>query len=312
MKPKGSPFIPVVRRTVDLWMGAKAATLGAALAYYTSFSLAPLLVIVLAAASAIFGQDVAREKVKQLVESNVGPTVAKSIQELLNHASDPGSGPVALTVGACALLIGASAVFAELQNALNVIWQLEIKPNRGIWGMVKDRLLSIGLVLSTCFVLLTSLVLSAMLTYFATFWTPASMPGGAYFWQAVNQIVAFGVTTLLFALIYKWVPDASTRWHHIFVGAAVTALFFNVGKYGLGLYLGSSAFGSAYAAAGSLAALLVWVYYSAQIFLFGAAFTRAYSEFWGRDISTIRRIEKDPKLMPHFEDKSLTSMPRPT
>jgi membrane protein len=247
---------------------------------------------VLASASAIFGQDVAREKVKELVESNVGPTVAKSIQELLNHASDPGKGYVALTIGIGALLIGASAVFAELQNALNVIWQLAPKPDRGFMGMIRDRLLSIGLVLSTCFVLITSLIVSAMLTYFSTFWTPSSMPGGAIFWQLVNQIATFMVTMALFAMIYKWVPDAVTHWHDILVGAAITALLFNVGKYFLGLYLGSSAFGSAYAAAGSLAALLVWVYYSAQIFLFGAAFTRAYSECCGRRVP-MRGVSRD-------------------
>lgn len=284
----------IFKKSVIVWFDTKAPTMGAALAYYTGFSIVPLLVVGLAISSSIFGVDAAHDRLTRNLNLTLGPTAAAAVEDVLRASSDTQSSSMALGFGSVILLFGASGVFAELQNSLNTIWQLQARPGRGIWGMVCDRLLSFGMVLATCFVLLTSLAVTALLTYLASAWTPQSLSGGVVFWQVANQLLSFIVITILFGLIYRFVPDAQTAWSDIWVGAAVTSFLFSIGKYALGLYLSISGMATAYGAAGSLAALLFWVYYSAQIFLFGAALTRVYAQREGAGIQPNADAESIP------------------
>ena len=182
-----------------------------------------------------------------------------------------------MVIGLLVLLFGASGFFGELQMSLNTIWQVQPKPGRGILGIIQDRFLSFTLVLGTCFLLLVSLIISTALSVVSSWWTPESVPGGTYLWQAIHAVIGFGVITLLFAFIYRFLPDAKIRWSEVWVGSAVTAVLFLAGKQVLGIYLAYAGVSSSYGAAGSLVLVLVWVYYTAQIFLFGAAFTRVYA-----------------------------------
>jgi membrane protein len=189
------------------------------------------------------------------------------------------------------LLFGASGVFVELQTALNAIWMVQPKPDRGLWGILQDRFLSFTMVLGTCFLLLASLLVTTALAALASLWTPASLPGGTWLWQGLNALVSLAVITALFALLFKYLPDAFVAWQDVWLGAAVTAVLFLIGKHLLGLYLGWAAITSTYGAAGSVLAILLWVYYTAQIFLFGAAFTRVHAQEAGR------RVQAAPNAM---------------
>lgn len=271
-------LVPFVKRTFKVWSDANASTFGASLAYYTLFSIAPLLVIALAVAGMIFGEKAATGQLAEEIEHTVGPQVAGSLQEMLQGASKPAAGSLAIVISVGVLLIGASGVFNELQTALDAIWGVKPKEGRGVVGIIKDRFLSFTMVIGTCFLLLASLIISTALSALSKWWTPESMPGGTYLWQAINALVSFGVVTAMFAIIYKLLPDVQLAWRHVGVGAAVTALLFTLGKYLLGLYLSHSSVASAFGAAGSLAIILVWVYYSSQIILLGAAFTRVWAE----------------------------------
>ncbi len=282
MNPK--EIFQLLKNAYTRWDDAKASRLGAALAYYTVFSLAPLLLIGIAIAGVVFGPDAAEGRVGAELTSTVGAPVAEAVQSVVKSAHQDGGGTLAAVVGVGVLLFGASGVFAALQDALNTIWGVAPKPDRGIMGLVRDRFLSFGMVLGTGFLLLVSLILSTALTALGAYLTPGSLPGGALLWQALNQAVSFGVITLLFALIYKTLPDATISWHHVWVGASLTAILFTLGKYLLGLYITHGSVASGYGAAGSLMVILLWVYYSAQILLYGAALTRAYVDRYGGDI----------------------------
>lgn len=275
---QGREFFQLLKETFEQWNKDKVPRLGAALAYYAIFSLGPLLVIVLAVAGLMFGKEAASGQVAEEISGSVGPTVGHAVEELLHNASNPISSGWAALVGVATLLFGASGVFGQLQDALNTIWKVEPKPGRGILGVVRDRFLSFVMVLGSCFLLLVSLVLSAALSALSTWWTPASASAiSFYFWQALNNLIAFGVIMLLFAMIYKVLPDVELDWENVWTGAAVTAVLFTMGKYLLGLYLGCCGPASAFGAAGSLVLILLWVYYSSQILLFGAEFTRVYT-----------------------------------
>lgn len=273
----------LLKETFNEWNEDKASRLAAALAYYTIFSLAPLLVIVIAIAGAVFGEEAARNQIVGQIQGLVGQQGAEAVQAMILNASKPGSGLIASIVGVVALLFGASGLFGQLQDALNTIWEVTPKPDRGLKGIIQDRFFSFTMVLGTGFLLLVSLVLSAALAAFGNYFGHL-MPGMAELWQFVNFAVSFGVITLLFALIYRVLPDAKVAWGDVWIGAAVTALLFTIGRLLIGLYLGSSAIGSAYGAAGSLVVVLVWVYYSAQILLFGAEFTQVYATRYGSHI----------------------------
>jgi membrane protein len=273
----------LVRDTFDAWLNDKAPTLGAALAYYTIFALAPLLIIVIAVASLGFGQEAAQEQIIAQIESLVGDNGAKAVQAMLESAREPQSGMVASIIGVITLIVASTGVFAQLQDSLNTIWKVAAKPGRWMQGMLQVRLLSFFMVVAVGFLLLVSLVLSAGLAALGNSFHYI-LPLPEFVLHALNFLVSFAVITLLFAMIYKVLPDAKIAWSDVWIGAAVTSLLFSVGKFLIGLYLGKSGVASAYGAAGSLVIILVWVYYSAQILLFGAEFTAVYATRFGSRI----------------------------
>lgn len=269
----------LVKQTFAEWNEDKAPRLGAALAYYAIFSLAPLLVIVTGLVGLFYRGDVVGHLQSQFA-SLIGTDAAQTLVETVSNASTPGGSAIATMIGVVTLLLGASGVFGQLQDAMNTIWEVTPRPGRGVMGMVKDRFLSFTMVLGTGFLLLVSLMLSATLSAVGDYFVNA-LPGGAIFWQVVNFLVSFAVITLLFALIYRVVPDVEIAWSDVWIGAVVTALLFTVGKLLIGLYLGQSSVGSAYGAAGTLLVVLVWIYYSAQILFLGAEFTQVYANKYG-------------------------------
>jgi membrane protein len=254
--------------------------MGAAIAYYTTFSLAPLLLIVIAVAGLVFGEDAARGEIVAQLEELMGRDAARTIERLLVSVSAPSQGRFATALGFFLMLVGATTVFAELQGALNRIWRAPARATSGLWKLVRARLLSLGLILGVGFLLIVSLVASAALAALGRWWAP-------YFgaWdvvlRAVNFAVSFGLITVGFAMIYKIMPRVQIRWRDVWVGAATTAFLFSIGKFLIGLYIGRSSVASGFGAAGSLVVVLVWVYYSAQIFLMGAEFTWIYAHRFG-------------------------------
>ena len=273
----------LLKQTYQKWSEDKAPRLGAALAYYTVFSLAPLLVVVIAVAGLVFGQKAAEGQIVGQLGGLVGEQSAQAIQTMIASAWKPTSGIVATIIGTATLLLGASGVFGQLQDALNTVWGVKPKPNVGIWGMLRQRFASMSTLLGTAFLLMVSLVLSAALAAVGAAvhgWLPA--PEAVL--QVLNFILSFAVISLLFAMMFKLLPDVKITWRDVWLGGIVTALLFTVGQYALGLYLGKSEVGSSFGAAGSLVILLVWIYYSAQILLFGAQFTVVYANTAGSRI----------------------------
>ncbi len=271
----------MTREAVTAWRNDFAPSMGAAIAYYTAFSIAPLIVIVLAIAGFFFGQEAAGGYLYGQLAELLGSRGAQAVQAMVASASDPAEGIVATAVGALLLVVGATTVFAELQSDLDRIWKAPALPRvGGVWGLLRGRVLSLGLVMSFGFVMLASLVVSAALAALSAWW------GGtfeSYRWllRIVNFVVGLAVITVLFALMYKILPRVSIGWRDVWIGALVTALLFGIGKFLVGLYIGRSSVASSFGAAGSLAVLLVWVYYSAQIFLLGAEFTWVYAHRYG-------------------------------
>ena len=265
------------------WQQDKASILAAALAYYTVFSVTPLLVIAISIAGAVFGQEAARGEIVQQINQLVGQQGAEVIETALANADRPKLSSIASIISIVLLLIGASGVFAQLQTALNTVWNVKPKPDAGIWGFIRKRLLSFGMVLAIGFLLLVSLVLSAMLSGISKL-EINFLPGLTPLWQLGNSIASFCAIALLFALIYKYLPDVKISWKDVVVGSVVTALLFTIGKFLIGLYLGRGSLGSAYGAAGSLVVFLAWVFYSAQILLFGAELTQVYARKYGKKI----------------------------
>lgn len=276
-------FLALLKATWTEWNEDKASRLAAALAYYTVFSLAPLLIIVIAIAGLVFGHDAAQGRIVEQIEGLVGGDGADAIQAMLENANQPAAGVTATVIGVVTLLFGATGVFIQLQDALNTIWEVAPKPGQGIVNFLRNRFLSFSMVLGIGFLLLVSLVLSAVLAAIGTYFNHL-LPGLTSLWQAINFVVSFGVITLLFGMIYRILPDVKIAWGDVWIGAAVTSLLFTIGRLLIGIYLGSSAIDSAYGAAGSFVVILVWVYYSAQILLFGAEFTQVYAKQYGSRI----------------------------
>jgi len=274
----------LLKETGTAWDEDNVTRLAASLAYYTLLSIAPLIILAVAVTGLAFGEEAAREHIARELASVVGSGAAEAIQSIAKNAHTPGTGVLSIAVGLVVLLFGASGVFGELQSALNTVWDVAPKPGRGIWGIVKDRFFSFTLVLGVAFLLLVSLIVSAGLTWVGQVFEQ-SLPGGAAVWQVLNFCISLGVVTALFALMFKKLPDVQIRWRDVWVGAAVTAGLFTLGKFGLGIYLGSAGVGSAYGAAGSIIALVIWVYYSAQVLLVGAEFTEAYARRFGSRIT---------------------------
>ena len=267
---------PLLTETYAQWSAAKPFQLATALAYYTLFSLAPLLLIAIAIAGLVFGRDATEHQLLTTFQGLMGPQGAQAIAGLLHSASTPGSGIVATAVGIVTLLIGAGGVVGQLQEALNTIWEVEAKPGSGIWSLLRTRFISFAMVLGVGFLLLVSLLVSAALAAMIHV-MQGLLPGGEVLWHSIEFVVSLGLITLLFALIYKVVPDVDIAWRDVWIGAGMTAVLFTIGKFLLGLYLGRKGVTSSYGAAGSLVLVLLWVYYSGLIFLFGAAFTKVYA-----------------------------------
>jgi membrane protein len=282
-EPIGRLVWSILKDTGRDWSDDSAARLAAALAYYTLLSIAPLLVIAVAVAGLAFGEDAARGQIAQQIGSVVGAQAADAIEAIAKNAHSPASGIVSTIIGVVVLLFGASGVFGELQSSLNAVWEVEPKSGSGLVGLIKERFVSFTMVLGVAFLLLVSLLVSAAIAALGHFLS-SSLPGGEVLWSVLNALISLGIVTLLFALIFKVVPDAKIAWRDVWVGAGVTALLFTVGKLLLGLYLGKSSFTSSYGAAGSVVALVVWVYYSSQIVLLGAEFTQVYATRLGSKI----------------------------
>lgn len=280
MKPWGD-VVALVKEAAQGWLDDRASTLGAALAYYTAFSVAPLLLIVISLAGLFLGEEAARGAIVTQIGGMVGETGATAIETVVRNASGPGKGVLGTIVGVLLLLVGATTVFAELQDDLNLIWRApDAQSPSGWWGWLRARVLSIGMILAVGFLLLASLVVSAAIAALGE-WSSGLFGSWELVAQGINLLVSFLIVTTLFALIYRFMPQVRIRWRDVWVGALVTALLFTIGKWLIGLYIGKSAVASSFGAAGSLAVLLVWLYYSAQIFLFGAELTWAFAHRYG-------------------------------
>jgi len=283
-----------MRTTYDLlrdaglaWWNRKAPRLGAALAFYTALSLSPILLIVISVSGLVFGEQAAQGQIVGQIRGLVGDEGAKAIEAMVANAWSPTTNLVAAAVGIATLLIGATGVFAQLQDALNTIWEVEPPPGNGIWVFLRDRLLSLAMILSLGFLLLVSLVVNAGLTAATTYFGSLMPANWNVVLQLLNLLLTFGVTLTMFALIFKFLPDVRLAWADVWVGASITAVLFMVGKYLIGLYLGMGAVGSSYGAAGSFVVLLLWIYYSTQILLFGAAFTQLYADHVGYGLAPV-------------------------
>ena len=270
-----------VHFSTSAWLDDYAPSMGAALSYYTLFSLAPLLLIVIALAGLVFGADAVRGEIFGQLRELMGNDAARTVEALLASVSKPAEGIAATVTGIVLLLIGATAVFGELQDALDRIWRAPPRgKSNGLLGLLSTRLLSFGMILVIAFLLMVSLVLGAVMAALGKWWG-GIFAGWEVLAQFVNVVVGFALTTAVFAMIYKLLPRATVRWSDVWLGALVTAVLFTVGKFLIGIYIGKSGIASGFGAAGSLVIILIWVYYSAQIFLIGAEFTCVYARTFG-------------------------------
>ena len=274
----------LLKNTFEEWWNDNTFRLSASLAFYTIFSIAPVLLIAVGIASLFLVRENAVHQIVKQVQLLTGPEGANAVRQVLNSARGIGSGGWAITVGLVTLFLGSSVVFAELQSALNQIWDVKPEPRRGfVLDYLFDRLRSFSIALAVGFLLLVSLVLSAALSGLQDYIT-RGVPSVPWLWQGLNLVISFLLITVLLAATYKYLPDAVIQWRDVWVGAAVTSLFFTGGKYFIGVYLGQTATASAYGAAGSFAVLLIWIYYSALISFFGAEFTQVWARRHGRNI----------------------------
>jgi membrane protein len=286
----------LLKTTATQWMNDKCPQLGAALAYFTVFSLAPLVLILLAFFGLFFGSEHARDKIIEQLQYLIDPSGIKVIQDIATSASKPQSGILATALGVVVGLFGASGVFGQLQDALNTIWGVKAKPGAGLWTFVRARFLSFAMVAGVCFLLLVSLTVESVLRGLSSY-LQNLVPGGHILALVLFLILDIGVVIVLFAMIFRFLPDIKIGWRDVWVGASITGILFVAGKFILGLYLGSGAAGSAYGAASSLITLLLWIYYSAQILLFGAEFTQVYTHIYGSRVEPeehavrVKRVE---------------------
>jgi membrane protein len=307
---RGTPaqWWQLVKGAGEAWIDDYAPSMGAALSYYTVFSLAPLLLIVVSVAGLVFGEEAVRGELFTQLQQLLGDDAAKAVQSLLASVSKPAHGVIGTAIGVAVLLFGATTVFAELQDALDRIWRAPTRRrSSGLWSLLRARLLSFGLILGLAFLLMVSLVLGAVISALGKWWGPV-FGGWEITAHLVNVLVGFVLTTAVFAVIYKVMPRVDVRWHDVWLGAIVTALLFTAGQFLIGLYIGKSGVASAFGAAGSLVVVFVWVYYSAQIFLVGAEFTWVYARTLGS-----MRDPADPAVAPVSDAGSPPSAfePRP-
>lgn len=276
---KVKAFLSLLKAAFDDFNEDKAPRLAAALSYYTVFSLAPLLVVVIAVAGLVFGQDAVRGQLDDQIQGMVGAEGGDMVQEMIQNAQRPKESLVATVIGIVTLLLGASGVFGQLKEALNTVWEVEPE-KQGVLATIRSQFISFTMVLGIGFLLLVSLVISAGIAAVSTF-VNGLVGNAEVVLQIINFVVSFGFVTVLFAMMYKILPDADIQWRDVWVGAAFTALLFTIGKTLIGLYLGNSGVTSAYGAAGSLVVILLWVYYSAHILLYGAEFTQVFAKRYG-------------------------------
>lgn len=294
-------LLDIGKKTVIAWSDDFAPSMGAAISYYTMFSLAPLLVLVIAVAGLVFGAEAVQGQIASQLSSLMGDDTAKAVEGMIKSASVSGNGIWASLLSIGVLIVGATSVFGELQSALDRIWHVpETQKPSGVWGILRARVFSFGLILGLAFLLMVSLSVSTALAAFGGF-LGGLLPGQEILLQVLNLAVSVGVTTVLFAMIFKLMPTAKVEWRDVWIGAAVTAVLFEVGKFGIGLYLGKSGMADSFAGAGSLVLLLAWVYYAAQIFLLGAEFTKVYAQAHGSSVSQA----------PAIPDKTATSNEQP-
>lgn len=271
------------QQTFKEWNNDSAPRLAAAIAYYTALSIAPLLVIVIGIVGMIYGEQAAQSEIMTQLQSALGQEAANTIRNIVENMSQTGGGISAL-ISIGVLLVGATGIFAQLQDALNIVWQAEETDRSGVENILYKRLLSFGMLLVIGFLLLVSLVAGAVISSLDTFLADL-FPGTQLLLSILNIVVSFAITTLLFAAMYKFLPDVDIEWRDVWVGAAVTTILFTLGRFALTLYLGNVGVASTYGAAGSFVVLLIWVYYSAQIVIFGAEFTQVYAERYGSRIT---------------------------
>lgn len=282
----------LIKRTASNWSDMNAPRLGAALAFYTMLSIAPLLVLSVALAGLVFGPAAAEGRVVAQLQSIMGYQGSIVLQDLLAHGRRLSSGIAALAIGVLLLVYGASSVFAELRDSLNLVWGFKTVTGPGVMGIIRSRFVSFAMVVGIGFLLLVSLLFSAAIAAAGKFFG-GILPIPEPVLQAANAIISFVAVTILFALLYKVIPEVCIEWRDVWIGATVTSALFSLGKLIIGLYIGKAGVGSAYGAAGSLVAFLIWVYYSAQIFFFGAEFTHQFSERHGSR-ARMRRLRAEP------------------
>jgi membrane protein len=302
-------YLPLFKQTFSEFGSDKVPRLGAALAYYTIFSIAPLLLIAISVAGIVFGREAVQGELFVQLRGVLGPTAAEAVQEMVKNASKPKSGAVGTVIGLLTLILGASGVFGQLKDALNTIWDVKPKPASGVTGFLKERFLSVAMVFGIAFLLLVSLIIDAAVATVGKF-AQTRLPGGEALWQIVQLAFSFCVVTVLFAMIFRFLPDLRIEWRDVWLGATFTSLLFIVGKFALGLYLGKAAVGSSFGAAGSLVVLLLWVYYSAQILLFGAEFTQVYARSHGSLKEQAAKEETTPKREEAPAPKPIAAAPQ--
>ena len=306
MKLGAKGYLGLFKTAAMDWMDDKAPRLGAALAFYTIFSLAPLMTLAVTAASLWYteNKEEAGHKVYAQMASVIGQESAKDLEKMLSQKGEEKQGLFTAISAGLMLLVGATGVFVQLQDSLNEIWEVKPKPGQGIMGFIRHRLLSFAMILAVGFLLLTSLLLSAALAAVGKYF--AHLVGNmSWLFEVLNFAVSFGVITLLFAFMFKFVPDAKVAWKDVWFGAVVTSLLFTIGKFGLGMYLGKSSVVSTYAAAGALLIVLLWVYYTSQIVFYGAELTQAYAHALGREVLPSKHAERDEAKAKHAEAQAL-------
>lgn len=285
-------FWALVRETFRHWFEDDISTHAASLAYFTVFSIAPTLIIAVALASSFFGEQAARGEIRGQIAGLVGKAGATVIEDMMTSASQPGTGVVASLISVVVLIFGATGVFAALQNALNYIWGAPKRQINGIVAFFRTRLMSLAMVFGVGFLLLVSLVISAGISAIGDY---LGMGLTGFGWQVINFMVSFVFVTVLFSMIYKILPDVPVAWGDVWLGAAVTAVLFNIGKALISLYLGGGTVASSYGATGSLAVLLIWIYYSSMVLFLGAEFTHVFAQLRGSHFGEVTVPPSAPK-----------------
>lgn len=300
-------LVDLFRHTAKDWSDDNAARLAAALSFYAAISIAPLLLVVIAVAGFVFGEDAARGAIMSQLEGLIGIDSAATVQSMVESAAKPRTGAFATIVGIVVLLFGASGVFGELQSAMNAIWEVQPRPGRTIWELVRQRFLSLTMVFGVAFLLMISLVVSAGLAALGGLLV-GRVPGAPMLWQLLGHGVSFLVITLLFAMIFKVLPDVKLRYRDVWIGALFTSALFLIGKLLVGLYISKADVATTYGAAGSVVVMLVWIYYSSQIFFFGAEFTQAFARLHGSHWEPTEGAMPVPEVRP---SRNATSVERP-